>query len=328
VAAALKNCRAEDKGPNSYVVLGYANPNTLHVVAQGEGGLEEASKAFTNEDAFYAILRKDWKVEMAKTVKFAFVDLTPEGLKTMRRTQVTAHKKQVQDLLTPWHVLHQASDKSDLEDKQVVDAIAKASGTAIFETGKQAPKEAAKSSGPAPAKKAEWKPKPKEEGAGGEPKPAARPVQAGSTSAGVKLADEAAFKEAMKKIKNDKDDTNWFLAVFSGKDTLTFVGTGTDGAAGLVAKFEDDKVNFGLVRVTEVIDKSRTTKFCFIKLQPESIKPMEKANISVKDGAIKALYQPFHVDVAIAKKEELSDEMIMDRVASASGTKSNVKGAK
>jgi len=56
------------------------------------------------------------------------------------------------------------------------------------------------------------------------------------------------------------------LAAYAKKDTLALIATGTQGLDELLTKVEEDNVNFGLVRVTEVIDKSKTTKICVFKM--------------------------------------------------------------
>jgi len=103
------------------------------------------------------------------------------------------------------------------------------------------------------------------------------------------------------------------------------LGSGSGTVEDMTALFEPDNVNFGLLRVTEVIDKSVTTKFVYIKWQPESVPAMKKADVSTKKGKIDDLFRPFHVDFLISNKSEISTQIVMDKVSSASGSKSHVK---
>ena len=51
VAATLKAFRNEND--DRFIVLGYSQPNTLTVIAQGPGGLQEASAHLIDDDARY-----------------------------------------------------------------------------------------------------------------------------------------------------------------------------------------------------------------------------------------------------------------------------------
>jgi len=113
------------------------------------------------------------------------------------------------------------------------------------------------------------------------------------------------------------------VASYIGKHTLSVIGTGSGGVEEMVEKFEESNVNFGLLRIIEVIDKSQTVKFIYVKWQPESVPPMKKAEISVKKGAIDDLFRPFHVDFLISNKSEISAQLVNDRLASVSGAKSH-----
>jgi len=52
---------------------------------------------------------------------------------------------------------------------------------------------------------------------------------------------------------------------------------------------------------------------------------MKKAGINVKDKNIMDLFQPVHLTINVSSKSELSNDMIMDKITSASGSKSRVK---
>jgi hypothetical protein len=52
---------------------------------------------------------------------------------------------------------------------------------------------------------------------------------------------------------------------------------------------------------------------------------MRKAKISTIAGSIKETFSPVHVDLFASFKEEITQDGLVDKVKSASGTKSNVK---
>jgi len=52
---------------------------------------------------------------------------------------------------------------------------------------------------------------------------------------------------------------------------------------------------------------------------------MTKAAINVRKGEIEKAFSPFHVNLQLSNKAELTAQHITDKVAAASGQKSNVK---
>jgi len=119
---------------------------------------------------------------------------------------------------------------------------------------------------------------------------------------------------------------NWATASYTDKDTLSLTGTGSDGVTGLMGKIDDDLVSFGLLRVSEMIDgKSKTTKFVFIKSIPDTVKPMKKAEITTRAGILEKAFGQAHVSFDISKKTEITEQIVMDKVGNASGSKSNIK---
>jgi len=153
------------------------------------------------------------------------------------------------------------------------------------------------------------------------------PKAALAGNAALQFQDEEAFKQALSNVRNDQSETTWLLATYAAKNTIGLLGSGTGSIEDLSSLLEEANVNFGLLRVTEVIDKSVTTKFVYIKWQPEAVPYMKKADIGTKKGAIDDLFRPFHVDFQVSEKKDLSTAIVMDKVAAASGKKSNVRAS-
>jgi len=339
----IQTARSADKGPEYFVVLKFQGGagTMLEVAAEGAGGWVEASAQLKNEDGAYVFLRKDHKVEMAKTVKFAFVDWFPNGLKAMRRMQLSGLKKSVEDLCKPFHVGLSASDLSDVNQGMIDARIGFVSGTAVHvKDGGAAAAAAPAATAAADAPKAEETakaadaPAPEVAKPVEAKKPVSKPSSGGVTakpmvssgSTGIKFADGTALTDALKEIRDDKKETNWVVANYADKDTLALGGSGSDGFNGMIAKIADDIISFGLLRVTEMIDgKSKTTKFVYVKSIPPTVKPMKKAEITTRAGSIEKVFGQTHVVFDISQKGELSESAIMDKVGAASGSKSNVK---
>jgi len=310
VQAFLAKARSDEGAPNAFCVIGYSpeKKNELVVIAEEKGGITEAMKYFPEDDCRYALLRVNHKVEVANTIKFVFVDWTPNGLKPMRKAQVGTHKQQVQNFLKPFHAHIEAAEKSELSEELIAQKIGMASGTAskIVATvhSVTSPTGAQGHHG------------------GGHSSAATRAASPSREAKETKIlfTDETQFVDAVKTVKNSKD-INWTLASYSKKDTLSLIGSGGGGLTELLTKLEEDNVNFGLIRVSITRDNHPETRFVYLKWQPDSVKPMKKAEINTRSSAIAALFAPFHADFHIAKKEEISDQIILDSV---SGVKSRV----
>lgn len=138
VNAAIASLRAS-KSASAYVVVGYKNKNTLEVVAQGEGGLDDARDAglFPEGKCRYALFKKQHQVELATTVKFAFVDWTPTSIRPLRKGLLSAHKGQVKSAFSPHHVSLECSGAGELLDSALLEKIGFSSGTACHTTEKK-----------------------------------------------------------------------------------------------------------------------------------------------------------------------------------------------
>jgi len=302
VQKALATFRAPESGPESYVVFSYSDAITINVVAQGKGGLAEIFASLLPTEQCYALLRKDHKVELATTVKFVYIDWTPLGMNPMRKALVSTHKRQVATVMKPFHVDFQASEQSDVDEKMILSKIGMASGTALHVT----------------EKKTEDKKTPSSSSA----KPSIPKTT--SSTGGIGFVDEEAFKNAMKSLRDANSSVNWLLTRYAAKDKLALISTGSGGLDELATKLESDNANYALLRVIDVIDKHKTVKFCFIKWIPDIISPMKKGELNTRSSIILDIFSPYHVDIHAEKKEDLSQHLIEDMVASASGSKSHV----
>jgi len=324
---------SKDKEGENYIVLGYSDKTTLAVIAEGQGFVDAAKAHLSADEARYVLLRKDFKVEMAKTVKFAFIDWTPSTIAPLKRALLSTHKGQIKDLFGSVHATIQAGDANEVSDDVINSKLGDNSGTSSKITDKAATEKKAatpvKADPPAAATPTKsWKEQQAERKASGSvsgPPPKAAVTGVPTTTGGLKFTDEKAFTEAVKSVRSESGPT-WLLANWAAKDTIGLVATGNGDVSELVEKLEEDNVNFAIVRVLDIVDnKSKTLKFAYIKWQPESVAPMKKAAIGTKKGDIDKLFQPFHVSFQTAVKSEISQASVEDKVKSASGTKSNVK---
>ena len=75
-------------------------------------------------------------MELANTVKFAFVDWTPPGIKPMLKALLSTHKGQIGDTFKPAHVTFQWREADDVSEQEILDKIGFSSGTKSHITSK------------------------------------------------------------------------------------------------------------------------------------------------------------------------------------------------
>lgn len=341
IEAAMVRCRDTDNGPLRFLVLGYEGENVIKLVGEGEGGLKECFDQgyLPLKECRYVLVRQDHKVEMASTVKFGYIDWAPDGVKPSRRAILSTHKGQMSDFMKPWHVTDMCTEPKELSDEEIRKKIMISAGTWVHETDKKAwthqskkhvdskANKAAPANKPvakAPvADKAYVKPAgPKAAPAGVAP---ANPSSALEGS-GLKVEDQEGFDAALGALRNDESDVNYVVVSCATRGSLKVLSSGTGDVAAILSLFEAKEVNFALYRVTDVIDGHKTVKFVYIKWQPENVSPMKKAAITTKDNYISKIFEPNHVSFFIQETKELNEDMVMDKVGAASGSKSFVTG--
>lgn len=131
----------------------------------------------------------------------------------------------------------------------------------------------------------------------------------------IDIVDEGALKEAIAKVRdNNQPEFDFCLADFdtsTKKTKLRLKEVGSGGLDALKASLASDTFNYGLVRLTETIDKTTAVKFCLIKSQPEATKMMVKAKLGLLVGAVSGIFAPFHGDVFVDDVEELKMEEVV-----------------
>jgi hypothetical protein len=100
---------------------------------------------------------------------------------------------------------------------------------------------------------------------------------------------------------------------------------GSGGLEELRNALKLDQVQYGLLRVYDFYDGHRTTKFVFIIWVGENIKIMRKARIATHKGAITEFIGQHHVAVACSNLNEITEQIVMTQVKTASGTAIHVK---
>lgn len=296
------NAVKADSSPINWMLAVYENIKTLKLLEQGEGGVDEMLSHLDTSQVFYGYFRVTEQYDKSVTVKFGYLKCMTQSVSPIKRAKVSTHRGFITSLFTPSHVEFDIGDPTEIDEKTIMQKFGKASGTHSNVTDK---KESLLARKMRVNKKVEHH------------------VAVGSDRK-MKFSNEEKFMDAISEVRNDSADTDWMLASYVKKNTIGLIGSGNGGLSELQGSFEAKNVNFGLLRVVETVDSSETVKFVFIKWQPTGISPMLKAEISTKKGAIDQLFLPWHVDFFIESAEEISDELVKEKVSAAAGTKDNI----
>eukprot|EP00299_Pterocystis_sp_00344_P008071 c2908_g1_i1.p1 GENE.c2908_g1_i1~~c2908_g1_i1.p1 ORF type:complete len:513 (-),score=157.96 c2908_g1_i1:117-1607(-) len=302
---AMKNLR-DDAHPNDWVLLGYQSKDKLHLVGQGTGGVTALRDALEESNTNYGIFRTTEVIDQSTTVKFIFVAWHPESIPLFQRATVTTHKGVVESLFSPFHTSLRITTKSDISEEIARKILSDLSGKG---------ESATKRIGTAPVTSAQST-------------TAATPRSAAPTQgAELEVIDRAGIEEAIKSVRDDTSELDWLVVGYDSNKAraLKLVKSGSGGLDSLLAAFEDDAVNYALLRVTEQIDKSVTVKFVFVHFQPESVPATTKARVLTHKGNVRDLFGQWHVDFFINSREEISSALVFEKVGHASGALSHVK---
>jgi hypothetical protein len=96
---------------------------------------------------------------------------------------------------------------------------------------------------------------------------------------------------------------------------LELVSFGSGGINSLKLELNDNRVMYGLLRTTEQIDQSVTTKFVFIYFVGEGVPFAKRGRYGVIKGDVVKNFQPYHVDFEISYAKEISKDLIKEKIA-------------
>jgi len=138
----------------------------------------------------------------------------------------------------------------------------------------------------------------------------------------VAFEDEAGIRAAIKSVRSDSDPTTWCLITYTAEKskTLKLLGTGTGNLDELKSHLHEKNIAYGLYRTTQMVDASTTTKFIFCDWRGANIHRMQQAVLGTHSGAVKELFHPYHVDIQASHDEEITEELIQEKINNASGT--------
>eukprot|EP00124_Ichthyophonus_hoferi_P005240 Ihof_evm1s711 gene=Ihof_evmTU1s711 len=139
----------------------------------------------------------------------------------------------------------------------------------------------------------------------------------------VRVTNEPEVREALRKVRDDADSSNWVVCSHDNKpDLIKLVGLGSGGLSELRAAITDDNVSYALLRVTEKVDLSETVKFVYLHFIGQKLSLVKKGRYGIVYGDVTTrFFSPHHVMFSgIEDFEDINEGVVMQKVAEASGT--------
>eukprot|EP00761_Pharyngomonas_kirbyi_P012191 gb/GECH01012218.1/.p1 GENE.gb/GECH01012218.1/~~gb/GECH01012218.1/.p1 ORF type:complete len:344 (+),score=106.10 gb/GECH01012218.1/:1-1032(+) len=143
----------------------------------------------------------------------------------------------------------------------------------------------------------------------------------------VQFQDKDAIIDAINRVKSDKYDEEWCVAGYVGSNTVGLIEKGQGKVEDMREHFNEEGVFYGLVRMEEQIDDSKTIKFGFVLLVGPRVKPLQRGRIMMHKGTVTPLFDPYHVSLETSNLDEITTENIRKMVANASMSASHVLSA-
>ncbi|EGC39068.1 hypothetical protein DICPUDRAFT_91304, partial [Dictyostelium purpureum] len=309
--AALADLRNDSK-PTDWMALSFESPKSqkIKLVGSGSGGVKELVDNFQDDVVGFALVRKIDKIDDSETVKFAFINFIGDKVGILQKGKISVTIGGVKEFFGSFQCDFTITSRSEISDEIVMGKIQEISGSSSRVLDESGSRKVGTSS----------------------PTSGARRSTAFSGSVGssnkdaLKLGDEAAIREALKEFRSDDSEVDWVLFGYEGgnSNTVVLIGKGSNGPSELIEQLQDNMVGYGLVRIVEKIDNSNTVKFAYVNWVGEEIPRMLRARLGTHTNFIKQLVQPYHVDIKCTTKSEISEKIIVDTVAKASGTASMV----
>lgn len=130
ILAAYDDVRS-DKSPTNWLLISYsaATGNQLVLSKTGTGGLEELASELDDTQVQYAYARVEYANDVeSKRVKFAVIIWIGGSAKVMRKARASIESGAVKKVLAHHSIQVDASEKRDLDEKDIVARLRKAGG--------------------------------------------------------------------------------------------------------------------------------------------------------------------------------------------------------
>lgn len=301
-----------DSTDDVYVIVGHVDndPTRLTVLKLGQN-VEELGENVDSSQVMYILARYESTFDMSTTVKFVYFRWLGEDVPFTKKGKFGVVHGSIQKQFSPYHLFIETGSVDDFQKDKIMQQLEETTGkkSKVLETtaghqmrgftATQLPdREKAAKLGP----------------------------QVSSAGAAVEISEEVL--EAIAMLRHDENPVQWVVAEYkdgSPKGPIVLTDKGEGDSQEIVDVLSDDKPMYALYRTTDVVDNYTVTKFVYIIWVGNSVKPMTKAKISTHKGIAESAFGPFHVAIYASDKADISEKAIVEKVTSASGTKSHVK---
>lgn len=322
-----------DENSTTWALFGHwdGNPNVICLVGTGCGGPEEMLDSISDEQYMYGLVRLEETFDMSTTVKFVYIRWSGPNVAFTKKGKYGVVHGSIEKYFSPYHLSHEVDSRDELTEEHIRTKLQETSGTKnkVLEASdaKSRPERGFTSgttskmdtfTGTTPTSGAKL----------------GKIGKAGSSFTGMARGAQKGVKvddsvyEAIADVRNEATETNWCACQYEGnnpRNPLVVMESGPGTAEDFRTLVTDDNIVYGLIKVIDLVDEIPTIKFAYVQWMGEGCKPMSKAKVSTNKGALEEIFKPYHVSIFATSIGEISSRVINDKVASASGSKSNVK---
>jgi len=304
-----------DRSDTNFVVLTYEGDSKVKLLASGAGGVSELTSHFSDKMVGYALVRVAEKFDESEIIRFVFIKWYGPEIPRMLKARVGTHVGTIKEIISPFHVDIEADRLSEVEESVVRDVVRKNAGIASRVLDK--PQASSNTSYKAPSPASARSPSSTSSAPAGVPK----------ENSSVTFGGRSEIDAAIRDVRNDASEHDWVLVTYDGPNSnnIILLGSGSGGAEELISHLNEDIVAYGIVREVHRFDDSNTVKFAFINWQGQKINRMLRARLGTHSGAVKDLFQPYHVDLRCEKPEEITPEIVSSLIKTNMGTETRVR---
>lgn len=139
----------------------------------------------------------------------------------------------------------------------------------------------------------------------------------------LKLDNESELREAQAALFNINSQSGWLILNYVGSSTVHFSAGGEGGPEELSQYFEDDQIQYALIRIGGIQEKGTlktTIRDIFVNWVGPGVGIIEKGKKTAFLGDAQSYLQPFHADVTVLNKNNFTFENLLDRSHPLSGS--------
>ncbi|XP_060586255.1 uncharacterized protein LOC132741996 [Ruditapes philippinarum] len=301
-----------DADSTTYVIVQHidGDPAKVCVLKTGDS-VDELAELVDSSQVMYILARYESTFDMSTTVKFVYFRWLGDDVAFTKKGKFGVVHGSIQEKFNPYHLFIETGSVDDFQTEKILQQLEENTGkkSKVLEstaghqmrgfTATQLPdRERSAKTGPL------------------------------MSSVGATVAINEDVLEAIAKVRQDEQPEKWLVAEYmdgSPKGPIVLTATGEGDSDEIVEVLTEDKPMYALYRTSDVVDDITIVKFVYIIWVGNSVKPMTKAKISTHKGIAESTFGPFHVAIFASDPAEISEKAIIEKVSTASGSKSHVK---